>query len=63
MKISEIVNGKRAITANTALRLGKYFDIDPEFWLNLQSLFDLRKEKKALGKKIESEIKPFHKAA
>jgi addiction module HigA family antidote len=41
-RISEIVNGKRAITADTALRLGKYFGISPEIWLDLQSDYELR---------------------
>ena len=41
-RISEIVNGKRAITADTALRLGKYFGISPEIWLNLQNDYDIR---------------------
>ena len=40
-RINEIVHGKRAITADTALRLGRYFGIDPQFWLNLQSHYDL----------------------
>lgn len=40
-RINEIVHGKRAITADTALRLGRYFGIDPQFWLNLQAHFDL----------------------
>ena len=42
IRISAIVNGRRAITADTALRLGKYFDIAPETWLNLQADYDLR---------------------
>ena len=41
-RISEIVNGRRSITADTALRLGKYFDVSPELWLGLQSDYDLR---------------------
>jgi addiction module HigA family antidote len=41
-RVSEIVNGKRAITAHTALRLGKYFAVSPEIWLDLQSDYDLR---------------------
>ena len=40
-RINEIVHGKRAITADTALRLGKYFGIDPQFWLNLQSRYEI----------------------
>lgn len=40
-RINEVVHGKRAITADTALRLGRYFAIDPQFWLNLQSHYEL----------------------
>ncbi len=40
-RINEIVHGKRGITADTALRLGRYFSIDPQFWLNLQSQYEL----------------------
>lgn len=40
-RINEIVHGKRAITADTALRLGRYFGLDPQFWLNLQTRYDL----------------------
>jgi addiction module HigA family antidote len=40
-RINEIVHGKRAITADTALRLGRYFGIEPQFWLNLQTRYDL----------------------
>ncbi len=41
-RISEIVQGKRAITADTALRLGKYFNVSPELWLGLQADYDIR---------------------
>jgi addiction module HigA family antidote len=41
-RISEIVQGRRAITADTALRLGRYFDTSPAFWLNLQTSYDLQ---------------------
>jgi addiction module HigA family antidote len=40
-RISDIVRGRRAVSADTAIRLGKYFDVDPRFWLNLQSAYDL----------------------
>jgi addiction module HigA family antidote len=40
-RVTEIVNGKRAITADTALRLGRYFGTSPQFWLNLQTAYDL----------------------
>lgn len=41
-RISDVVNGKRSITADTALRLGKYFNVSPEIWLDLQSDYDIR---------------------
>jgi addiction module HigA family antidote len=40
-RISDIVRGRRDVSADTAIRLGKYFDVDPRFWLNLQSAYDL----------------------
>lgn len=56
-RISEIVNGKRAITADTALRLGKYFGVSPEVWLDLQSDYDLRVLQRTTWPKIESKIR------
>jgi len=55
-RINEIVHGKRAISANTALRLAKYFGTTPQFWLNLQSHYDLEKEKDKLGNKLDAEV-------
>lgn len=57
-RISEIVNGKRAITADTALRLERYFGIEAQFWLNLQTEFDLRIVKRKIGADIEKRIIP-----
>jgi len=57
-RISEIVNGKRAITADTALRLERYFGIEAQFWLNLQTEFDLRIMKRKIGFDIERRIFP-----
>lgn len=57
-RISEIVNGKRAITADTALRLERYFGIEARFWLNLQTEFDLRKMKCKIWADIERRILP-----
>lgn len=57
-RISEIVNGKRAITADTALRLERYFGIEAQFWLNLQNEFDLRMMKRKIGADIEKRIIP-----
>ena len=53
-RINEIVKGQRAITADTALRLGRYFGMSPEFWLNLQSLYELRLAERKAGKLIRS---------
>ena len=55
-RISEIVNGKRAITADTALRLGKYFSNSPELWLGLQTEFDLRIAQRTVGPEIEKRV-------
>ena len=56
-RVSEIVNGKRAITADTALRLGKYFGVSAELWLDLQSDYDLRLARKNEWPKIEARIR------
>ena len=58
-RITEIVQGKRTITADTALRLGRFFSMAPQFWLNLQSHYDLEKEADSLGKRLEREVKPW----
>ena len=52
-RINEIVQGKRSITADTALRLGKYFGVSPELWLNLQVHYDLRVAKRTTWLKAE----------
>lgn len=56
-RISEIINGKRSITADTALRLGKYFGVSPEIWLNLQVDYDMRVARRTIWPKIESNIR------
>jgi addiction module HigA family antidote len=56
-RISQIIHGKREITADTALRLGKYFGIEPEFWINLQMRYNMKIAKSKLEKKIEKEVK------
>ena len=58
-RISEIVNGKRAITADTALRLQRYFKIEAQFWLNLQSEYDLRIMKRKIWDDIQRRIIPL----
>ena len=57
-RISEIVNGKRAITADTALRLQRYFGVTAQFWLNLQNEYDLRRLKRKIWNDIEQRIIP-----
>ena len=52
-RMSQIVNGKRAVTADTALRLGKYFGTSPEIWLDLQSDYELRLARRTTWKRIE----------
>ena len=55
-RVSAIVNGKRSITADTALRLGKYFGESPEIWLDLQSDYDLRVARRTVWRQIEPRI-------
>lgn len=55
-RINEIVHGKRAITANTALRLGRYFGTSAQFWLNLQSHHDLEVERDRLGDSLNRQV-------
>ena len=56
-RINEIVKGKRAITADTALRLGRYFGTSAEFWLNLQSQYDLEMAEERIGRRLQREVK------
>jgi addiction module HigA family antidote len=56
-RINEIVKGERSITADTALRLGRYFRMSAEFWLNLQSNYDLEREQERLAGRLEKEVK------
>ena len=60
-RINEIVHGKRGITADTALRLGRYFGIDPQFWLNLQSHYELERASDLAGEQIAA-IRPLRSA-
>jgi addiction module HigA family antidote len=58
-RINEIVRGTRAITADTALRLSRYFGTSERFWLNLQTRYDLEIEKDRLGKRLQNEVQVF----
>jgi addiction module HigA family antidote len=55
-RISGIVNGKRGITADTALRLGKYFDVSPQTWMGLQSEYDLRVAQRTIGPDLDKRV-------
>jgi addiction module HigA family antidote len=56
-RINAIVHGERSITADTAFRLGRYFGMSPQFWLNLQSHYDLEVLDMEVGDQIEKEVK------
>ncbi len=58
-RINAIIQGKRAITADTALRLARYFGTSERFWLNLQAQYDLEVERDELGDRLEKEVKKF----
>ncbi len=58
-RISEIVNSKRGITADTALRLARFFGTSPDVWLGLQVEYDLRVAKQTVGREIEQRVHPF----
>lgn len=55
-RIVDILNGKRAISAETALRLGRYFGNDPQFWMNLQAQYDLAVAERDLGRRVAKEV-------
>lgn len=62
-RINAIVEGERSISADTALRLGHYFGISPEFWINLQATYDLRVARRELEEQIQRDIRPRKSAA
>ena len=57
-RINEIVQGKRGITADTALRLGRYFGVSAQSWMNLQAHYDLEVAEMTLGKRLDDEVEP-----
>lgn len=59
-RISELVHGTRPVTADTALRLGLFFKMDPRFWLNLQTEYDMRVTVRSVRDKIAPRIRVFH---
>lgn len=62
-RINEIVHGVRGISADTALRLSRYFGTSERFWLNLQSRFDLETQRDKLGDRLDTEVKIFQAAS
>jgi antitoxin HigA-1 len=58
-RINEIVHGKRSITADTALRLGRFFGMSPQFWLNLQTRYDLEVTEDFLAHRLDDEVHAF----
>lgn len=62
-RINEIVHGKRAISADTALRLARFFGMSEQFWMTLQSRYDIEVEKDRLGPRLENEVALFSKAS
>ena len=61
-RINEIVHSTRAITADTALRLGRYFNMSPQFWINLQSHYELEVQSEKLSDNLYQEVKIFQQA-
>ncbi|MBT8338702.1 MAG: HigA family addiction module antidote protein [Desulfatitalea sp.] len=59
-RINEIVHGKRSITADTALRLGRFFGMSPQFWLNLQTRYDLEVTEDFLKDRLDNEVHSLH---
>ena len=58
-RINEIVLGKRSVTADTALRLARFFGNSPQFWLGLQTQYDLDVTEDQLGKRLDREVRPY----
>jgi addiction module HigA family antidote len=63
MRISHLVHGKRPVTAELALRLGRYFGQSSRYWLNLQSRYDMDMAEEKLGERVLREVRPFKAVA
>ncbi|MBI2471945.1 MAG: HigA family addiction module antidote protein [Planctomycetes bacterium] len=59
MRINHVVNGKRPVTAELALRLGRYFSQNPRYWINLQSRYDMDAAEDALSEQVAQEVRPL----
>ncbi len=62
LRISQVVRGQRSITADTALRLARYFGTSPDVWLRLQAAYDLEVAQRQIGKRVEREVKVLQQA-
>lgn len=62
-RVNEIIHGRRSITADTALRLGRFFGMEAQFWLNLQTHYDMEVALDALGDRLDIEVHPLSRAA
>ncbi|MDI6792117.1 MAG: HigA family addiction module antitoxin [bacterium] len=58
-RINEIIHGKRSVTADIALRLGRYFNMSPQFWTNFQGHYDLEVEEDKLAERLEGEVRVY----
>jgi antitoxin HigA-1 len=62
-RLTEIINGKRSISADTAMRLGRYFGTSAQMWMNMQSQYDLELAEAKLAERIDAEVQPYRKSA
>ena len=62
-RLTEIINGKRSITADTAMRLGRFFGTSAQMWMNLQSRYELEVAEDRLAERIDREVQPLRKAS
>jgi antitoxin HigA-1 len=62
-RLTEILHGRRAITADTAMRLGRYFGTSAQMWINLQAKYDLESAEEKLAERIELEVQPLRRAS
>ena len=62
-RLTEILNGRWGITADTAMRLGRYFGTSPQIWVNLQARYDLEAAEEALAERIQMEVQPMRRAS
>jgi addiction module HigA family antidote len=62
-RVADVMNERRSISADTALRLGRFFGNGAEFWIVLQAQYDVARARKALGKRLDREVRPLKRAA